>query len=47
MSDEDFRKALAYVTSGPKSQLTDAQRLVMYGAFKQVELECVASRNPP
>lgn len=35
MSEADFKAALAYVTHGPKSKLTDAQQLAMYAAFKQ------------
>lgn len=36
MTDEDFKAALAYATSGPKATLTDKQRLALYAYYKQV-----------
>lgn len=35
MSEAEFKQALAYVTHGPKTKLSDAQQLAMYAAFKQ------------
>ena len=41
MSETDFKKALEYVTHGPKATLTDKQRLHMYALFKQITVgEC-------
>jgi acyl-CoA-binding protein len=41
MSDAEFKRALDYVTHGPKASLTDKQKLQMYGLFKQVTVgEC-------
>lgn len=38
MSEADFKKALAYVTHGPKASLSDKQRLALYALFKQVTI---------
>ena len=36
MSTADFKKALNYVTQGPKANLSDKQRLNLYALYKQV-----------
>eukprot|EP01091_Cochliopodium_minus_P018456 TRINITY_DN7496_c0_g1_i1.p1 TRINITY_DN7496_c0_g1~~TRINITY_DN7496_c0_g1_i1.p1 ORF type:complete len:102 (+),score=18.23 TRINITY_DN7496_c0_g1_i1:24-308(+) len=36
MSEEDFKKALNYVSNSPKKDLSDKQKLEMYGLFKQI-----------
>merc|ERR1739848_570178 len=36
MSEQDFDAALAYVTRGPKINLSNAQRLRFYGLYKQI-----------
>lgn len=41
MSEADFKAALNYVTHGPKTTLSDQQRLAFYALYKQITVgEC-------
>ena len=36
MSEEDFKRALDFISNSPKKNLSDKQKLEMYGLYKQI-----------